>query len=170
MPEDILGLDEAKRMVKEYVFKIETEAYLADDNEVTSASEVLPKYVEVEIRGTEPSSRDKSESVVHGCVRRHVVGTPTRDIVIAERTFRLWISRIDGEIRDYLPEDWGKSEGQRIPQDEELRESEIRRNLLEAENFEEEMEERERDRQERDESSDPLKKYRIDINKFRFRM
>ena len=164
MPEKTLRLDEIGGIARDYVFKIEQKAYSADDSNIYRSTPILPRYVEVEIKGTEPYSLDNSKSVVHGCIRRFVVDT-TRDIpckiLIAERIFRLWISRIDGEISDYLPDSWvAESETPSDPLARELKESEIARNRVEEERNRAEIERLSEEEFERDQQKsrnwDPL--------------
>ena len=175
MPGKMLLLDEMKVVAREYVFKVEQKAYSSDDVAIVTSALVQPKYVEVEIKGTEPSSVDKDKSLVHGCVRRFVVDldrdTPCK-ILISERIFRLWISRTDGEISDYLPEPWVTESSKQL--DEELKESEIARNRTaqerdraEIDRMDEEENERLRQEQENHLKFDP-DKYKIDPNKYKF--
>jgi hypothetical protein len=175
MPKNMLLLDEVKVLARQYVFIIEHKAYSSEDSEINSSALVQPKYVEVEIKGTEPSSVDKDKSLVHGCVRRFVVDldrdTPCK-ILISERIFRLWISRTDGEISDYLPEPWVTESSKQL--DEELKESEIARNRTsqerdraEIDRMDEEENERLRQEQENHLKFDP-DKYKIDPSKYKF--
>jgi hypothetical protein len=179
MPKKRLLLEEVKVIARGYVFKLEQEACSSDNIAIVTSTPVQPKYVEVEIKGTEPSSVDKDKSLVHGCVRRFVVDLD-RDvpckILVSERIFRLWVSRIDGEISDYLPEQWVTESDRRI--DDELKESEIARNRMAQERDRGEIdrldeEENERLRQEQEDwDSNHFKfdpdKYKIDPNKYRF--
>ena len=90
MVEEILSLDAAKKIAKEYVRQKE-------------------QLGDVEVDGLLSSEGGLVLYVMQGKVRRHVTTKDSLDAVIAERSFKLQIlAKGDnkGDIAGYLPSDW----------------------------------------------------------------
>jgi hypothetical protein len=99
MSEEILGLDEAERIAKEYVKNKENVSDVEVESSEPSAWAGVPVYV-VQVKA-----------------KRKTIDTTTWQAgVVEECSFTLWISAKDGHIRGYKPGNWGrKTEGQYSP-------------------------------------------------------
>jgi hypothetical protein len=165
MPEAILEPDEAQEIAMQYVCQKEKVA-----------------NADVKIESFEPSSWCGIPIYVfQGKITQQSVDSTTNPAIwqagpLKERPFTIKITADKGKTVGYAPGDWRKSGGQGIPEskitfdplDEELKRSEIERNLAEAEKMERDMQEEEEEAS--DWAAELTKKHGIDINKYRFKI
>jgi hypothetical protein len=90
MSEKILGPSELEKIAKEYV-------------------QYKENISDVEIIGTKSSLIETLPiHILEGSAKKHSMSSNFHDAIIAECSFRLWISAKDGKVIDYQPGEWVK--------------------------------------------------------------